>query len=166
LLEIGFDSFFQERFSRTVVLLVAVGASQADAEDATQEAMILAWSQWDSIREPAAWVRKVAIRRYLRMVRSRGTQLASLDESVPDPVGNDGLGSFEEEQRQVLRLLRALPPGQRVVTALYYDGLNCEEIATVSGKTPATVRSNLRYARQSLKEVIASERLSGDVPSP
>lgn len=143
-----------------------MGASQADAEDATQEAMILAWSQWGSIREPAAWVRTVALRSYLRRARSRGTQVVPLDESVPDPAGNDGLGSFEEEQRQVLRLLRALPQGQRMVTALYYDGLNCQEIATVSGKTPATVRSNLRYARQSLKEVIASERLPGDVPSP
>jgi RNA polymerase sigma factor (sigma-70 family) len=165
-LEIGFDSFFHQRFSRTVVLLVAMGASQADAEDATQEAMIPAWNQWDSIREPAAWVRTVAVRSYLRMVRTRGTQMVTLDESVPDPVRNDGLGSFEEEQRQVLRLLRALPSGQRAVTALYYDGLNCEEIAAVLGKTAATVRSNLRYARQSLKEVIASERLSGYMPSP
>jgi DNA-directed RNA polymerase specialized sigma24 family protein len=104
LLEIGFDSFFQKRFSRTVVLLVAMGASRADAEDAAQEAMILAWNQWDSIREPAAWARTVAVRAYLRMARSGITQVASLDESVHDPVGNDDLGSFEEEQRQVLRL--------------------------------------------------------------
>ena len=165
MLEIGFDSFFHERFSRTVVLLIAMGASQADAEDATQEAMILAWNQWDSIREPAAWVRTVAIRSYLKMVRS-GAQVVSLDDSVPGPVEADDLGSFEEEQRQVLRLLRALPSGQRTVAALYYDGLNCEEIAVALGKSPATVRSNLRYARQSLREVIASERLSGYMPSP
>jgi RNA polymerase sigma factor (sigma-70 family) len=166
LLEIGFDSFFHERFGRTVVLLLAMGANRADAEDATQEAMILAWSQWNSIREPTAWVRTVAIRSYLQIVRGGRTQAVSLDESVPDPVEHDDLGSFEEEQRQVLRLLRALPSGQRTVVALYYDGLNCEEIAEVLRKTPATVRSNLRHARNSLKEVIAFERLSGNVPSP
>jgi RNA polymerase sigma factor (sigma-70 family) len=136
-----------------------MGASRADAEDATQEAMILAWNQWDSIREPAAWARTVAVRAYLRMARSGITRVASLDESVHDPAGNDDLGSFEEEQRQVLRLLRTLPTGQRTVAALYYDGLNCEEIADVLEKTPATVRSHLRHARQSLKEVIASECL-------
>jgi len=165
LLESGFDSFFRKRFSRTVVLLIAMGASQADAEDAAQEAMVLVWSQWESIREPAAWVRTVAVRSYLRMVRGR-TLAVPLDESVPDPAESDDLGVFEEEQEQVLRLLRALPAGQRAVIALRYDELNCEEIAEVLGKTPATVRSNLRHARQSLREVIASERLSGHVPSP
>jgi RNA polymerase sigma factor (sigma-70 family) len=159
LTEIGFDSFFDERFRRTSVLLIAMGASRADAEDATQEAMILAWNQWGSIREPTAWVRRVAVRSYLRMARSGHSQAVPLDESVPTPVVGDDLGSFEEEQRQVLRLLRMLPDGQRTVTALYYDGLNCQEIADLLGKTPATVRSNLRHARQSLKEVIASERL-------
>ena len=157
--EVGFDTFFREQFGRTVVLLIAMGASQGTAEDATQEAMILAWNQRDSIREPAAWVRTVAVRSFLRTVRNGGTQTVPLDELVPDPVGNDGLDSFEDEQRQVLRLLRTLPTGQRAVTALYYDGLNCEEIAEVLGKRPATVRSNLRYARESLREVIASERL-------
>jgi RNA polymerase sigma factor (sigma-70 family) len=159
--EVCFDTFFREQFSRIVVLLISIGASQSTAEDATQEAMILAWNQWASIREPTAWVRTVAVRSFLRIVRGNGAQMVPLDESIPDPVGNDGLGNFEEEQQQVLRLLRALPAGQRAVTALYYDGLNCEEIAEVLGKRPATVRSNLRYARESLREVIASERLSG-----
>ena len=159
MIESGFDSFFEERFKRTVVLLIAMGANQADAEDAAQEAMILAWNQWNSIREPAAWARTVAVRSYLRRVRCAKPEVVTLDESLPHPATNDGLGSFEEEERQVLRLLRALPDGQRTVTALYYDGLNCEEIAAVLGKTSATVRSNLRHARQSLKEVIASERL-------
>lgn len=153
-----FDSFFQERFSRTVVLLISMGASRADAEDAAQEAMFQAWSQWRSIREPAAWVRTVAVRRYLRQYRCGKPEVVLLDESVPPPA-KDGLGSFEEEQRQVLRLLRTLPDGQRTVAALYYDGLNCEEIAHVLGRAPATVRSNLRHARLSLSEVIASEVL-------
>jgi RNA polymerase sigma factor (sigma-70 family) len=158
LTKIGFDPFFRERFSRTVVLLTAMGASRADAEDATQEAMILAWNQWSSIREPAAWVRTVAVRSYLRLRRGR-PEVTALDESAPDPAADDDLGSFEEEQRQVLHLLRKLPDGQRAVAALYYDGLNCEEIAALLGKAPATVRSHLRHARLSLKEVIASGRL-------
>jgi RNA polymerase sigma-70 factor (ECF subfamily) len=63
---------------------------------------------------------------------------------------------FAEEQRRVLSLLQQLPAAQRVVAALYYDGLSTEEIAAVSGKPAATVRSHLRHARRALKEVIAS----------
>lgn len=157
--ETGFEPFYRERFGRIVILLITLGASRADAEDATQEAMIRALDVWCSIREPAAWVRTVAIRSYLRMVRRRNAQEVPLDESMPHSATDDGLGAFEQEQQEVLRLLRALPAKQQTVTALYYDGLNCEEIADALRQTPATVRSNLRHARQSLREVIASGRL-------
>lgn len=58
----GFDPFFNQRYSRTVLLLMVIGANQADAEDAMQEAMIAAWQQWESIRDPTAWLRTTAIR--------------------------------------------------------------------------------------------------------
>jgi RNA polymerase sigma-70 factor (ECF subfamily) len=154
----GFDSFFRERFSRTIVLLIAMGASRADAEDAAQEAMILAWRQWDTIQEPVPWVRTVAVRTYWKLARMK-QQFVSLDESAPEvQVGSD-LGIFAEEQQHVLRLpslLRALPPQQRTVAALFYDGLACEEIAELVGSPPATVRSHLRHARGRLKEQVTS----------
>jgi len=75
----------------------------------------------------------------------------------PAPSGLD-LAVFSEEQQRVLSLLRQLPPAQRIITALYYDGLSAEEIAGATGKPAATVRSHLRHARRALKEVIASDR--------
>jgi RNA polymerase sigma factor (sigma-70 family) len=155
----GFVSFFHQRFSRTVVLLIAMGASRADAEDATQEAMILAWQQWETIREPAAWVRTVAVRAFRRQAGRQEKQAVTLDTSSAEPVDDHELSIFAEEQQQILRLLRGLPPGQRAVAALFYDGLTYEEIAELTGKSPATVRSHLRHARKALKEVIASELL-------
>jgi hypothetical protein len=41
--------------------------------------------------------------------------------------------------------------------ALFFDGLSAPEIADITGKPVATVRSHLRHARKSLKEVIVSE---------
>jgi RNA polymerase sigma-70 factor (ECF subfamily) len=150
----GFVSFFRERFSRTVVLLITMGASQADAEDATQEAMVLAWQKWDSIDTPAAWVRTVAVRAYWRLVRTR-PQTVSLDEFVPESIADPSLSIFTEEQQHVLRLLRALPPMQRTVVALAYDASTCEEIAMLLGISEATVRSHLRHARKNLKGMMS-----------
>jgi RNA polymerase sigma factor (sigma-70 family) len=155
LTESGFASFFQEQFGRMVVLLYAMGASRADAEDATQEAMFSAWRQWDSIHQPVAWVRTVAVRTYWRQVRSR-QQTVPLDEPDCQAVGDSDLRIFSEEQQQVLRMLRALPPEQRTVVALRYDEATCEEIAALTGKPPATVRSHLRHARKTLKELMSS----------
>jgi RNA polymerase sigma factor (sigma-70 family) len=153
----GFASFFQERFSRTVVLLIAMGASRADAEDATQEAMIEAWQRWDSIREPAAWVRTVAVRTFWKQARGQRPETVSLEEATVKPVTDPDLSIFAEEQQQILGLLRKLPIRQRTVAALYYDGLTCDEIAELIGIPPTTVRSNLRHARSALREVSMSE---------
>jgi RNA polymerase sigma factor (sigma-70 family) len=146
----SFDVFFRQRFSRTVVLLIAMGASRADAEDATQEAMTLAWRQWDSIHEPAAWVRTVAVRAFWRQLRTRQLTVP-LDEAIYEPVADDDLAIFADEEQRVLRLFRALPPGQRAVAALIYDGMSCEEIADLIGKPSGTIRSNLRHARKTLR---------------
>jgi RNA polymerase sigma factor (sigma-70 family) len=149
----GYASFFHERFSKTVVLLVALGASRADAEDATQEAMLRAWQKWDSIKTPHAWVCTVAYRTYLKHVHARDRQAISLAKSASGPTAESDQSIFTDGQ-QVLQLLRALPPGQRTVAAFFYDGLTCEEIAELVEKPPATVRSQLRHARQALKEMM------------
>lgn len=128
-----------------------MGASRADAEDAAQDAMIQAWNQWESIRDPAAWIRTVAVRAYLKQTRNRDRQAISLDESPGEPAGDLGLDVFADEEQEVLRLLRELPEGQRTVAALFYDGLTCEEIAELTGKPAGTVRSQLRHARSTLK---------------
>jgi RNA polymerase sigma factor (sigma-70 family) len=154
LTEGGFASFYRERFRWTAVLLIAVGASRADAEDATQEAMVKAWEKWDSIKNPRPWVCKVAYRAYLRRACQRDGKAEPLDESSGDRATESDLAIFADEQQRVLRLLRALPPGQRAVAACFYDGLTCEEIAQVVDKPPATVRSQLRHARKALKEMI------------
>ena len=154
--ENGFVSFFHERFSRTVILLISMGASRADAEDAAQEAMILAWTKWESVRDPAAWVRTVAVRAHVKQARARGNQAVSLDETVYEPAADGDLSIFAAEQQHVLRLLRGLPPGQRIVAALFYDGLTCEEIAELIERSPGTVRSQLRNARNSLKGMMLS----------
>lgn len=56
----------------------------------------------------------------------------------------------------MISLLRSLSPVQRTVAAMFYDGLTCGEIANLTGRPEATVRSQLRLARKTLKEVIVS----------
>jgi RNA polymerase sigma-70 factor (ECF subfamily) len=136
LTENDFASFFYQRFGKTVVVLITKGASRAEAEDAAQEAMLQAWRHWDDIKYPVTWVRNVAIRVYLDQVGTR-PQTIPLDESASETVAEPGLSVFVEEQQQVIHALRALPPEQRTVVALFYDGATCEEIAEATGKSPA-----------------------------
>ncbi len=54
-----------------------------------------------------------------------------------------------------MRLMtRFLPAPQREVFALHMDGWQTEEIAEITEQKTATVRSNLRHARQKLLRMI------------
>lgn len=147
-------------------MLIAMGASRAEAEDATQEAMIAAWQQWGSIHEPAAWVRTTALRKLWK--HNRQQRFASpLGEATLEPAGGEpDLAVFSSEQQQVLSLLRRLPDAQRTVAALYYDGLSIGEIVKATGKPATTIRSHLRHARKTLKEVITSDLSRSAPPGP
>lgn len=141
-----------------MILLITMGASRADAEEIAQETMIAAWQSWQTIREPAAWVRTTATRKLWKRNHQQLTTM-SLDENTAQlPVSEPDLAVFSEEQQKVIGLLRRLPQAQRTVAALHYDGLTSEEIAVATRKPATTVRSHLRHARTALKEVIASDQ--------
>ena len=161
----GFASFFRDEYRPVVLYLLKSGASGAEAEDAVQEAMIQAYQAWDRIRSPRAWVRKAAFSCYLRQKEkvNKETRVADPEALMADHTSPTGDDHYEERLR-VVTLIRRLPAQQRQVAALFYDGLSLAEIAEVTGKPVATVRSLLRHARNRLKEVVHSEGLdSADV---
>lgn len=57
-----------------------------------------------------------------------------------------------EEHSLLLRLLQQPPRQQRLVMAWHLDGFDASEISDQLNMPPATVRSNLRHARNRLKE--------------
>jgi DNA-directed RNA polymerase specialized sigma24 family protein len=110
--------------------------------------MIAASQKWETIHEPTAWVRTTAAR---KLCKSNHQLLPTtlLDDSAAQPTRSEpDLAVFSEEQQWVLSLLRQLPSAQRIITALYYDGLPAEEIAEAAGRPAATVRSYLRHAAE------------------
>jgi len=143
-----------------VLYLRKIGASEAEAEDAVSEAMTQACKAWDQIRSPRAWVRKAAFTSYIRHAEKMRKE-----NPVPEPGGlmvgrvSSAEEKYQEQQEEcsVIEIMRKLPPEQRKVASLFYDGLSLEEIAEVAGKPNATVRSLLRHARTHLKEVVQSE---------
>jgi RNA polymerase sigma factor (sigma-70 family) len=155
----AFASFYQREYLRTVLYLLQAGASEADANDAAQEAMTQAYKRWDKIEvSHRAWVRRAAFSCYLRQQEKARRETPVVE---PAPLrhghGNPADDRDQEEQLWVVALLRRLPDQQRLVAALFYDGWSHEEIAEAFDKHVDTVRSNLRHARTRLKEMIKSE---------
>lgn len=158
----SFVEFFRAEFTRVVGFMMQGGASQADAEDAAQEAFVKARCHWATIDSPRAWVRQVAWHAHLKCLNrmKREQELAPGAEwtSGAKAVNSDKL----EEKATVLRLIAALPPRQRQVMAWHFDDYSHADIARFTGLTLEAVAANLYQARKALKRMLRAELENGD----
>ena len=67
----GFEAFYVREYHAVVRLAYALSGSRLIAEDIAQDAFLRAFQDWEQIRSPSAWVRKVAVRRAGRTVHRR-----------------------------------------------------------------------------------------------
>ncbi|MDQ1042126.1 RNA polymerase sigma factor [Streptomyces sp. V4I2] len=152
---------WQQRKTAQETERAAEGASGHEAAEAAQAAFAEAFVKWETIEYPAAWLRKVAIRLYLRQPVSR----EDLTDDVPElPGGVCPLRSVElkEEEARVYAALATLPPLQRAVLAWHLDGFATSEIGDALDMTHEAVRQNLSRGRARLKTTLLSANDGGE----
>ncbi len=131
------------------------------AEDALQSALITAWRQLPTLRDPdrfEAWVRKVLVHACYAEARRRRSWTANVRVlPVDGPAGPDELLSVVD--RDALdRAFRRLSIEQRAVFVLHHHlGLPLVEIADALGIPAGTARSRLHYATRVLRAAIEAD---------
>lgn len=157
-----------------VVRVAAALIGTADSEDVAQEAVVRAWRAWPSLRDVAAmrpWLLRITVnvchdwRRGSFGARQRLTEPLDDAEGFAAIATDPGAG----EHAAVLDLRQAvnrLDADLRVVVALrYYASMDATEIGAALGIPPATVRTRLRRALQTLRDRLAiAEELPADIP--
>lgn len=161
-----FDDFFRKEYRRVVKFMMYVEAPVEiqDAEDAVSQAMAQAYARWPLLTHPASWVRKAAQRHYIKNAQAdrkrdrTETEAAHLDglDRVPAECREE-----PDERSRVIAALRCLPPAQREVMALTFDGYTPAEIAKLLHQQPDNVRSNLRHARDRLRREFGKPAAGG-----
>lgn len=153
----------REEFSRAVtehsrVMFRAARAildSDADAEDAVGQAILLAWQSRHRLRDPAAvrpWLVKITVNCARRQWKKQGRLLCFDDlEQTPAP-------SREHLYRDLWEAVLSLSPESRAVVVLfYYEDLTVEQISKLLGIPVGTVKSRLNRARERLKRLLCEE---------
>ena len=131
------------------------------AEDATQEALVVAWRDLSALRDPdrfEGWLHRLLVRACYREA-SRGrrrwtveTEVREWEGSVPDTT--DGLA----DRDQLERGFRRLAPDQRAVIVLHhYLGLSLDETADALGVPHGTARSRLHRAMGALRAALEAD---------
>jgi RNA polymerase sigma-70 factor (ECF subfamily) len=156
----AFSRLVERHWGRLVPFARSV-LGDAEAEDAVQDALVVAWGKLGRLAEPAAfrgWVLRILGRLCLRRARFRSRFLSMVDIPEPsDPATENAGQAFEVE-----RILRMLAPRQRAVMHLtVVEGMSDSEIGAVMGIDAASVRSHRRRARDRLRPVLAGTSVGG-----
>jgi RNA polymerase sigma-70 factor, ECF subfamily len=143
------------------------------AQDLVQETFIRALKGWDGFdgrSEPSTWLYTIASRACQRMERRRAGEprrIHSLEQLLPSgettlvdlPAEDETPLEWVERQdvvEAVRRAIEGLPPDFRLPIVLKeIEGLSVEEVASVLGLKPATVKTRLHRARLELRKELS-----------
>lgn len=129
-------------------LALAQTHSSHDADDVFQEVFLRYLRSAPAFREEEhrkAWLLRVTVNCCKKLHRSFWRRhTVALSEAIP---------ARNPEEGELLELLEGLPEKYRAVLHLYYyEGYATEEIASILGRSPGTVRSQLSRGRALLRD--------------
>jgi RNA polymerase sigma-70 factor (ECF subfamily) len=131
------------------------------AEDATQEALVAAWRDLASLRDPEkfeAWLHRLLVRSCYREAR-RGRRRWAMEMEIRPSEGLEPDPAAELADRdEIARGFERLDQDQRTVLVLhYYLGLTLDEAAAALAIPPGTVRSRLHRANRTMREALTAD---------
>jgi RNA polymerase sigma-70 factor (ECF subfamily) len=131
------------------------------AEDALQDALVIAWRDLPGLRDPDrfdAWVHRVLTNVCIAQAsreRRRAVDIRILPVDGP-PGPDEFLGIADRDQLE--RGFRRLTPDERAVLVLHhYVGYGPTEIADLLGVPAGTVRSRLHHAHRAMRAALDAE---------
>jgi RNA polymerase sigma-70 factor (ECF subfamily) len=143
------ETVYREDGPRLWRALVAFAADPDVASDALAEAFAQAIARGDAIRDPAAWVWRVAFRVAAGDLKDRRRR----EELATEPTYE-----LPESLTHVFDALRQLSPNQRLAIVMHdYADRTTDEIASVLGATRATVHVHLSQGRRRLRRLLGDE---------
>src|SRR5918994_4365563 len=160
----AFSELARVAIGRLYVVARLIVRDDGVAEDATQEALVSAWSHLGALRDPDrfdAWLHRLLVRSCYREAERRRRR-GSVEVHVPvleAPVA-DSTADFADRD-QLERGFRRLDTDQRAVLVLHhYLGLSPAEAAEVLGVPPGTVRSRLHRATRAMRAALEADARS------
>lgn len=130
------------------------------AEDAVQTALLKAWRDLPSLREPArfdAWLHRLLLRACYDEAR-RHRSFSALVDVVHDEPRQPDASSGVADRDQLDRAFRRLPIDQRAVVVLHhYADLPLTDVADVLAIPVGTARSRLHYALRTLRSAVEAD---------
>ena len=154
----AFGVLVQTRADRLFAIGQRILRDVERAEDAMQQALVIAWRELPRLRDPDrfdAWLNRLLVNACYAEARRRrdwgaNVRLLRLD----GPQVEDGTREVADRD-ELERGFRRLPPEQRAILVLHhYLGLSLIEIAETLAVPTGTARSRLHYAHRAMRAAL------------
>jgi RNA polymerase sigma factor (sigma-70 family) len=151
------EAFYAAEYLKLVKILVVMGATMQEAEDAAQRALEYIFKRSRAAQDPIdnldAYICRTAIRFFIKERQRNRERLPREIKgghlTLPAHL-DDELTAWEDKQ-WVEHVLQTLTPARRDVFRLVMEGASTREIAEILGKKVATIRQHEKGARDCLK---------------
>ena len=156
----SYERFVRDHGARLVQSLSLISRDRELAADAAQDALIQLYRHWDEmdqVRDPVAWLYRVAINRS-NDYRRRLKRSARLFERLITTMSDEDWVAPEVATSQLVAIFRALPLRQRTAATLYYlADFPVVEVARVMNISEGAVNRHLHRAREALRETMEAD---------
>ena len=151
----AFERLYRGHVGRVHALALRLTADRARAAELTQDVFVRAWEKLSAFRADstfASWLHRLTVNEMLQEARAdrrrRARHLAAERPDIAPSAGSDARLDLE-------RAIATLPPQARLVFVLHdVEGWRHDEIATLTGNAPGTLRAHLHRARRLLMEAL------------
>jgi RNA polymerase sigma-70 factor (ECF subfamily) len=168
----AFEVLVDSRIDRCYRLACSILSNEADAADATQDALVSAWRQLPRLRDAASfdgWLNRIVAnaalkaRRHRTRLREVSVRPAGLGEAPPQPEPpQNERGRTAQDQLvdsdAIVRAFDRLRPQDRMILVLHHvEERPVAEIARSLGIPVGTTKSRLHAARRALEKAMEAE---------
>jgi RNA polymerase sigma-70 factor, ECF subfamily len=168
----AFEVLVDGRIDRCYRLAYSILSNEADAADATQDALVSAWRQLPRLRDPASidgWLNRIVAntalkaRRHRARLREVSVRPAFPGDEPPqpeppqDPRARTAMDEFVENDA-IARAFDRLRPQDRMILVLHHvEERPVSEIARSFGIPVGTAKWRLHAARTALEKAVEAE---------
>jgi RNA polymerase sigma factor (sigma-70 family) len=158
----AFAELAESHRPRLRLLAIRVVGDSEEAEDVVQEAFLHAYLGLTQLRDPerfGGWLGAIVLNIARMTLRRRGAYQRALARAIAEPRGAPADIDTVARVRESIELL---PPQEREVVVLHYvDGLSCDEVGALLGRSTGAVRVRLHRARARLRDELAPFAFDG-----
>lgn len=141
-----FDRVYREHGARLWRSLLLYTGRPEIASDASAEAFAQAIGRWEELRDPLAWIWRVAFRIAARELKA---------ERQPAQLPGDLSYEMQEPITDLLRALETLTLHQRAsITLHYYAGYSHREVAAILGSSTSAIGVHIHRGKKRLREAL------------